>query len=287
VRLLYPLHRFLSIVLHCEIVSIPFIRRIHPSDTPLHSGSPALLQAANCAFNVLLTGNGSSVEMAYAEILVEYGLARFYYNGEVETHVLDEPIAFLSFTHSCLLDPLCNPDQLLIHKLLTSEPCGRGFHLEYCVGFLVLKFFATPTPLSLGFTFHGDCDIADLKAHAVALRKDGDYFEICPFNINSAHRPGCRIGASPRDASGFLDWLQNPDHQPLCFPSKAVGPDVILVLQLSNGDVLYVIAQVRYRSKERFHPGEIESALVTTDPKLFFSEMRDVVCLHPATIMPY
>jgi hypothetical protein len=228
----------------------------------------------------LLVGGGRRVEDEHAEVLVEYGFARFH-SGHMSTEsVVDEPIAFLSFSRYCLNDTDWNLDQVLIDGLLTTNPIVRGFLLEPIVGYLLLKLFETPTPLSSVFTFVGNCDIGDSNAYVIAAWKDDNNFQFSPFNIDSDERAGYQIGCSPHDASGFLAWLQDPHRLPLCLPCNALGPDIVLLLRLTNGDLLRVIIQVKHRNDTLFHPKEILDAFRTTDPKQFLSELRQVVCLY-------
>jgi hypothetical protein len=192
--------------------------------------------------------------------------------------VVDEPIAFLSFSRYCVANTDCNLDQMLIEGLLASNPVVRGFLLEPVVGYLLLKLFATPKPLSSVFTFVGECDIADSEAYVVAAWKDDNGFHFTPFDINSDERAGYQIGCSPHDASGFLAWVRDPQRLPLCLPCKAVGPDVVLLLRLSNGDLLRVIIQVKHRNQAWLYPQQVLNAFRSTDPDLFLSELRQVVC---------
>jgi hypothetical protein len=235
-----------------------------------------MYQVASCALNYIMTGVGRDVEEEYAELLVEYGLARFYSKGRIAASKIDEPLALLSFSQYCADPPVqWDLEQFLIDGLLPKNGVARGYALQPVVAFHLLKVFASPTPLSSVFVFLNDCDFAHSKAHVVAMCKNGSTFSFSPFDISSPHQPGYRMGCSPPSSWDFLSWLQDPAGIPGCFPYPLVGPDIVLLLMLEDGSLLRLIIQVKYRSKVTMSPGEIENALNSIDPACFISAMKE------------
>jgi hypothetical protein len=204
--------------------------------------------------------------------LVEYGVARFGLEGSVEGIVADEPLALLAAVHHFTTNSAWSFRHFLQDALSTSNDSSRGFAFEHFGAFLLAMAFRSPARLSSVFRFAGSNSLENENAQLVALHKtDGGGFVCNPVNIFSNEGPTYTLGHTARTELETLSWLHDPKRTVFCFPAKSVGPDAILVLELSDRRVVSVLVQFKQLTKDTLGPQATAKAFETTDPQQFNS----------------
>ena len=186
------------------------------------------------------------------EKLVEYGVARF---GNLKDIIADEPLALLAAIHYFTTETPWSLSYLLIDGLCHPNEGARGIAFEQFGVYLLALAFRTPTRLSKVLKFAGKSEIRGEVGQLVAihLNQAGEF--VChPVDITSDMRPTCILGRSPRTENGTLSWLKDPKGSVLCFPAHTVGPDLILLLQLSDSRIVRVLVQFKYTTSNTIGP---------------------------------
>jgi hypothetical protein len=93
-------------------------------------------------------------------------------------------------------------------------------------------------------------------------------------NIYYVHRtgsigPSATLGMYAKTPEQTLKWLGHGFRQPFCFPCTNMGPDVIFVLELYNGQLLWVTLQAKY-SENFLDNKTMKDAVRSVTPKKFF-----------------
>jgi hypothetical protein len=231
---------------------------------------PLLHQIASYIFAHIFNSTPRDLGGPADQKLVEYGIARFVVERNIK---VDEPLALLAATHYFDTKTDWSWQHFLVDGLSTSNESARGIALEQVGAYLLGLAFSSPTPLSEVFKFVGDNDLKNAKAQLVAIHKGDEGFICDAANILSAEPNGGYIlGYSPRTIEDTLAWLDDPEQTLFCFSANAVGPDLILVLELPNKGLIRVVVQ--FKTEKSMGPSEIENALRTRDPEQFTSQQH-------------
>ena len=157
--------------------------------------------------------------------------------------------------------------------LSTSNAAARGMALEQVGAYLLGIAFSSPRRLSDVFNFVIENDLQDRKVQLVAIHQLDRKHTCKPVNILSrVPTPTYVVGYSPRTVEETLAWIKNSQQTVFCFPANSVGPDLILVLMLSDNTVLRVLIQ--FKTQKTMGPSDTKNALRSTDPQKFITERR-------------
>jgi hypothetical protein len=234
-----------------------------------YSDDSLVRQIAGAVFDYIFHGEPREIGSADGERLVEYGVARF---GRTGTIIADEPLALLAAVDWFSEETDWKLQHFLVKALCTQNSSARGVAFEKFGAYLLALAFGTPQPLSTVFDFLGDCTIKDKEAVLVSAHRDKEGKLVWhPINITRNEWPTYRLGKSPHSQAASLSWIQNPDHSVFCFPDNYLGPDLVLLLQLSDGNLLRVVIQFKHLSDSTIGPKDTEDAFKTTDPDQFLS----------------
>ena len=251
---------------------------------------------ASCVFEYIFTGKPRSIGGPEAETLVEIGFARF---RQTVDGVVDEPVVLLAAANFFSTKTSWTMQDYLETSLLSSQAAERGFALERFGAFMLARAFelktesqsqshtpetsrsksstpllsASQTRLSSVFTFIGNhtklhCE----SAHLVSIgRDDENEYRYTPVKFSPPSGSNYILGQSPSSSEETLEWLKNPNGTAFCFPDVNVGPDLILLLQLSDATILRVLVQFKHNSTRTLGPVKTEDAFRTTDPSQFLT----------------
>lgn len=95
-------------------------------------------------------------------------------------------------------------------------------------------------------------------------------------NIYYVHQTGsigssATLGMYAETPEQTLEWLDHRFRTPFCFPCRSMGPDVIFVLELYNGKLLWVALQTKYSENYGFLDNTtMKDAVRSVTPKKFF-----------------
>lgn len=212
--------------------------------------------------------------------LVQYGFARFRDDFDASDRndegSIDEPLPLLA---SMNYFEQTSWSQDYIFSVGLSDPYlpGRGMTFEHYCAYLLALAFRSPICLSDVFMFADtvDKELGKQKAHLVMVKKAGNEPHFHPVDIFSHQGSTYLFGHTSDSTADTLSWLQRP-HTAFCFPWKAVGPDLFLLLQLSDGTLLRISCQMKHYSKMSMAKAETKAAMRSTDPSYFCSEMREI-----------
>ncbi|KIM30016.1 hypothetical protein M408DRAFT_100172 [Serendipita vermifera MAFF 305830] len=228
-------------------------------------------QIAGFVFDYVFHGKPRNTGGRNYDKLVEYGVARF---GSHTNILADEPLALLAAMDYFTTNTPWSLQHFLEEGLSNSNESARGTAFEYFGAYLLGMAFKSARSLSEVFTFVGEhsSGLLDEEAELVAIEKNNGNFSCHPVNLSSNTRPMYRQGCTPRTQAETLAWFQNPKRTIFCFPAHMVGPDLILVLQLSDKTVIRVIVQLKQKMESKMSSTDVESAFRTTDPNHFLSQ---------------
>jgi len=175
---------------------------------------------------------------------VEYGFARFV-DSETKTVAVDEPLVLLSATH------WTNTYHRTSYKFFAKQihlhdPNSNGF--ENYIAFCLDMIFSYRRPLSDVFTFMGTPPAwSALQAELVSLhRTDLDLVEEGIVRHFQFSGPSVTLGTNAKSPEETSGWLEHRNHSPFCFPHISMGPDLVFVMRLSDGSMIWVALQAKY-----------------------------------------
>ena len=202
---------------------------------------------------------------------VEYGFARFV-DSETKSVAVDEPLVLLAAT------PWINKHHRSRYKhfaeqIQWQDPHSNGFenYLAFCIDMI----FSHRQKLNEVFTFLGTPPSwSDLEAELVALYKyngDVDTVEESTAQHFRFSGPSVTLGTNAKSLEETSHWLNHKTHSPICFPHFAMGPDLIFVLRLSDGSLIWVVLQAKYSTERKTIPRKLlRASLRSLTPSLFF-----------------
>lgn len=175
---------------------------------------------------------------------VEYGFARFV-DHETKTVAVDEPLVLLAATH------WINANHRTSYKFFAKQihlhdPSSNGF--ENYMAFCIDMIFSQKRRIGDVFSFGSDPPTwVDLEAELVSLcRTDGGNIEASSARHFQFCGPSVTLGTNAKSPEQTLAWLQHRLHPPICFPHVSMGPDLVFVLRLSDGSLIWVALQAKY-----------------------------------------
>lgn len=177
-------------------------------------------------------------------IYVEYGFARFV-DAETRTVLVDEPLVLLAATHWINANHRSSY-KYFAKRIQFHDSCSNGF--ENYIAFCLNLAFSQRLRLNEIFSFCGPSPSwASQEAELVALHLTdiGEVEEGC-VRHSEFFGPSATLGTNAKTTEETSAWLRNNSHAPLCFPHVAMGPDLLFVVKLADGSLIWVALQAKY-----------------------------------------
>lgn len=229
---------------------------------------------------------------------VEYGFARFV-DSETKSVAVDEPLVLLAATH-WINTHHCSGYKHFANRIRLNDQHSNGFenYLAFCIDMI----FSQRRRLNEVFTFLGTPpDWSELEAELVALYEYNHAFNIdsldggvdieeSPVRHFLFSGPSVTLGTNAKSPEETSDWLKHKTHSPICFPHDAMGPDLIFVLRLSDGSLIWVVLQAKLSSGKNgvLSRDFLRHSMRSVTPALFFRdkvESIDPVLIEKVTIL--
>jgi hypothetical protein len=217
---------------------------------------------------------------------VEYGFARFT-DSETQVVMMDEPLIFLAAIR------WMNGAHQTSYKLLSrdigqNEPnMCNGF--ENYIVFSLDMIFGQNRRLSEIFSFVGATPTwANMEVRLVSLyHPDSDEVEASLASFAGSRVPAATLGMNAKSTDLIISWLNHRQGPSFCFPHQSMGPDVMFVLQLSDGSLIWVALQVKWSKskggKEKLSKKLALDALRSVTPEKFFLH-KVSISVHPLNL---
>ena len=182
---------------------------------------------------------------------VEYGFARFV-DAETKTVAVDEPLVLLAATRWINANHRTSY-KFFAKQIEVQDRSSNGF--ENYIAFCIDMIFSSKRRLNEVFLFNGSTPSwCHLEAELVSLQRitclDGDDHIIEESSVSHFTSSGSSVNLgidattiSPEETS---KWLEHRSHSPICFPHLSMGPDLLFILRLSDGSLIWVALQAKY-----------------------------------------
>ncbi|KAJ8095814.1 hypothetical protein PM082_022921 [Marasmius tenuissimus] len=198
--------------------------------------------------------------------------------------------------------------ETLANALPSHDPTSGG--ANSFEDFLVHHFariFTTPRPMSEALQFYGvDNDeilwsFSHRRARIVALGKSGDD-SVAPYEVGTVRITadgtiegisGCLGLSSGEDGGiGLWNWLERSTRVPFFYPPKAMGPDIVFVLELEaispteSPTYVWVAVQAKFQQGRSFQKtgkklvltkADLQHAVASTSPNRWFLHKSDPI----------
>jgi hypothetical protein len=233
-----------------------------------------LHQVAGFIYDYIFNGKPRDLDGPDYEKLVEYGVARFSDRRKI---VANERLALLAASNYFTKKAAWSLQYFLSDGISNSMEPARRIGIEYVGAYLLAAAFRTPTRLSSVFKFWGSNNLGNEKAQLVALEKTDQGFQSIPVDVLSSVGPTYILGRTTSEEAETLSWLEDPQRCVFCFPSKSVGPDLLLVLRLSDEKLLRLVVQFKQINKTNPTSADTEDACRTTDPNQLISVLSATI----------
>ena len=168
---------------------------------------------------------------------------------------MDEPVVLLAAAEFFSTETTWSMQNYLGTCLLSSQVTEHSFAMERFGAFLLARAFelrtasqlqsqTLQTHLSSVFKFISPTKLHRESAHLVSIDRDNkNKYWSMPITFSPSSGSHYIIGHLHSSEEQTLEWLKNPNDTALCFPDPNIGPDLILLLQLSDATVLRVLVQ--------------------------------------------
>jgi hypothetical protein len=181
---------------------------------------------------------------------VEFGFARFPDPQKSDQALVDEPLIILAATYHLNTCSSMGLSDRVLNGL--GQAKGRGTTFEEFVAVYLARAFGPDVSLSHVFDFGEDAPSwASLKGvKFVAFSSNGDH-----HIVDHALGPSSALSCDLANAEETVKWFRKP-YTMMCFPDKFLGPDLVFFIRLSNGMVLCVLVQAKFRSVSHLTQGD-------------------------------
>lgn len=205
---------------------------------------------------------------------VEYGLA--LNKSKTKAVVVDEPLVLLATTQWMNKNHRTSYD-FLKQNITSHDPHGGSNCFENYLAYSLDLIFSKKRRLDDVFEFHGKVPIwATWEAEIVALYRPctqgSDKVEVAAVSFSDSKAPSVTLGANGREASGTKSWLDHADKMrpPFCFPHPRMGPDILFILRLSDGSLIWVALQAKHSMGKRLTNEVLSRAVRSVTPSKYF-----------------
>lgn len=175
---------------------------------------------------------------------VEYGFARFV-DAETKTVAVDEPLVLLAATYWINTNHQ-KAYKFFANQIEVQDRSSNGFenYIAYCIDML----FSSKRRLNEVFLFSGSApDWCNLEAELVSLQRTAlDHIEESPVCHFTSSGSSVNLGIRTTSPEETSKWLEHRSHSPICFPHLSMGPDLMFILRLSDGSLIWVALQAKY-----------------------------------------
>jgi hypothetical protein len=192
---------------------------------------------------------------------VELGFARF---RDSEGALVDEPLIIIAAAHHLTHNTKHGLSNHVLHGL--EHSAGRGDRFEEFIAAYLAQAFGPNVRL---------CDVFDFGQNIPrwAQSQGVEFARLSPNGDHWTHHdplgPSSAISSDLMNATETVGWFRNP-HTVMCFPDIYFGPDIVFSIRLSNGMVLCVIVQVKFRSLPRLSKRDNDMAVSTLEFSDFY-----------------
>jgi hypothetical protein len=213
---------------------------------------------------------------------VEYGFARFV-DSETKSVAVDEPLVLLAATH------WINTHHRTSYKHFAKQIHQNDQHsngFENYLAYSIDMIFSQRRRLNEVFAFLGTPPSwSNLEAELVTLY---NYNYTCPtaggvdLDVDTVEEstvqhflfsgPSVTLGTNAKSLEETSHWLNHMNHSPICFPHSDMGPDLIFILRLSDGSLIWVVLQAKFSQgkKGTLSRAYLRRAMRSVTPSLFF-----------------
>ena len=202
---------------------------------------------------------------------VELGLARFRDPKDTssEQALVDEPLIILAAARHLSADTTVGLSDHVLNGL--GRAAGRGTQFEEFLAVYLAHAFGPTVRLCDVFNFGGDIPswAQSEGVELVTLSSDGDHRTLDHLLDPPMGLPST-LSCDLRRAVETVEWFRKP-YTTMCFPDIHFGPDLVFFIRLSNGKVLCVIVQVKFRSRLRLAKRDHEDSVYTLTPSQFYT----------------
>ena len=66
-----------------------------------------------------------------------------------------------------------------------------------------------------------------------------------PFSLDESHEPGSLVACQGTDPATVTSWLEGKTTAGWCIPSTTMGPDLLAILLLDNGETVLMVLQCK------------------------------------------
>ncbi|KAF9552856.1 hypothetical protein CPC08DRAFT_822630 [Agrocybe pediades] len=201
---------------------------------------------------------------------VEYGFARFL-DSDTARVAVDEPLVLLAATR--WINTHHQTSYKFFSKQINShDPKSNGF--ENYIAFCLDLVFSTKRKINQVFSFNGTPPAwSNLEAELVSLhRTDLSVIEEGAVRHSQFSGPSVTLGANAKSPEETTQWLSHQSYAPICFPHISMGPDLLFVLRLSDGSLIWVALQAKYSVGKNYLLSRpyLRRAMRSVTPSYFF-----------------
>lgn len=178
--------------------------------------------------------------------------------------LVDEPLIVLAAAHHLTQNTKIGLFDHVLHGL--EHSAGRGVGFEEFIAAYLAQAFGQNVRL---------CDVFDFGQNipSWAQSEGVEFVTWSPNGDHCTHHnplgPSSALSSDLKDATETVQWFRNP-HTVMCFPDIHFGPDIVFFIRLSNGMVLCVIVQVKFRSLPRLCKQSNDKAVSTLEFSKFY-----------------
>lgn len=174
---------------------------------------------------------------------VEYGFARFV-DSDTKRVSVDEPLVLLAATHWINMQ-YRKSYKYFAKQIHMHTPDSNGF--ENYIAFCIDMLFSQPRRVNEVFTFNGvPPEWTNLQAELVSVHQTGSTCETSTSRHYLFSGPSVTLGTNAKSPEETLKWLGLRSQAPICFPHVAMGPDLLFILKLADGSLIWVALQAKY-----------------------------------------
>ena len=175
---------------------------------------------------------------------VEYGFARFV-DAETKTVAVDEPLVLLAATRWINANHRTSY-KFFAKRIEVQDRSSNGF--ENYIAFCIDMIFSSKRRLNEVFLFSGSTPSwCNLEAELVSLQRTAlDHIEESSVRHFTSSGSSVNLGIDTTSPEETSQWLEHRSHSPICFPHLSMGPDLLFILRLSDGTLIWVALQAKY-----------------------------------------
>ncbi|KAF8336739.1 hypothetical protein F5887DRAFT_986297 [Amanita rubescens] len=188
--------------------------------------------------------------------------------------VFDEPLVVAAANHWFSEKRYTFP--YFRRNIWTNDPKGTTNGFENFITYCLARIFGVEDGQKLKhvFQFHGtEPKWADKRASlvSVCVSATGNKPQVNDVRFTEYSGPSPMLGTYAKTQEETLQWLGHHSRTAFCFPCREMRPDIIFVLKLRNGRLLWVVLQAKYCGQnELLDKSTLDDAIKSVTPEHFF-----------------